>query len=81
MTFNAHLKESSANLRPFPWALWDIVCPTVAHIIKGYPSAASDRYLQTELNIVNKELEAYFRHISKQGDRWGLILAARTSLN
>jgi hypothetical protein len=52
----------------------------VAHIIKGYPFAASDKYLQIELIIVNKELEAYFRHISKQGDRWGLVRPARTSL-
>jgi len=80
MTFNAHLKASPAPLRPFPCALWDIVCPMVAHIIKAYPSAASDKCLQTELNIVNKELEAYFRHISKQGDKWGLVRPARKCL-
>ena len=57
MTFNAHLKASTAALRPFPWALWDIVRPMVANITKGYPSVASDKYLQTELNII-KELEA-----------------------
>lgn len=85
MTFNAHLEASlsSAALRPLPPALWNIVCPMVAHIIKGYPSAASDKYLQAELNNVNKELEAYFRHIStapKQGDRWRLVQSARASL-
>jgi hypothetical protein len=79
MTFNAHLKASADALRPLPWALWDIVRPMVAHIIKGYPSVASDLYLQTELNTINKELEAYFRHISKQGDR-GLVRPARMSL-
>ena len=83
MTFNAHLKASTAALRPFPWALWDIVRPMVANIIKGYPSVASDKYLQTELSIVNKELEAYFRHISTaltQGDKWRFVRPARTSL-
>ena len=85
MTFNTHLKASSTALRPFPWALWDIVCPMVAHIIKRYPSAAADKYLQTELNIVNRELEAYFRHIStaptKLGPRWTLVQTARMRLN
>ena len=73
MAFNAYLKASSAAPRPFPWTLWDVVCPMVAHTIKGYPSTASDINLQTELNIVNKELEAYFRHISNQRDRWGRV--------
>jgi len=83
ITFNAHLKASTAALRPLPWALWDIVRPMVAQIVKGYPSPASDKYLQTELHIVNKELEAYFRHISmavKQGESWELVRSARMSL-
>ena len=63
MTFNAHLKGSPAGVRPLPRALWDIVCPMVAQIITGYPSGASDNDLQTELNIVNNELEAYFRRV------------------
>ena len=56
----------------------------VAHIIKGDSSAASDKYLQNEINNLNKELEAYFRHISmapKLGDRWRLVLPVKKSLN
>jgi hypothetical protein len=84
MTFNAHLKASSAALRPLPQVLWNIVCPMVAHIIKGDSSAASDKYLQNEINNLNKELEAYFQHIStapKLGDRWRLVQPVKTNLN
>jgi hypothetical protein len=84
MAFNAHLKASSAALRPLPQVLWNIVCPMVAHIIKGDSSAASDKYLQNEINNLNKELEAYFQHIStapKLGDRWRLVQPVKTNLN
>ena len=83
MTFNAHLKASTAALRPLHLALWNIVCPMVVHIIKGDSSVASDNYLRTKLNIVNKDLEAYFRHIltaPKLEDRWRLVQPARASL-
>jgi len=55
----------------------------VAHIIKGDSLGASDTHLQTKLNIFNKDLEAYFRHIliaPKLGDRWRLVQPARESL-
>jgi hypothetical protein len=83
MTFNTHLKASTTALRPLPPALWNIVCPMVAHITKGDSSVASDNYLRTNLNMVNKDLEAYFRHIltgPKPGDRWRLVQPARASL-
>ena len=83
MTFNAHLRASLAGVRPLPQALWDIVCPMVAQIITGYPSDASDNDLQTELNIVNGGLEAYFRHVSttlNQEDGWEHFRPANPSL-